>query len=216
MKSALFCTLAVFTLMLCTASANAQLLFSYEAGETGMPYVGNPALYVVSTSTTTGVTNGLQSLQVTVPIPTFGGPTNATRFTDATRANLINNNDLLAIDMTVPNIPFGFGNIDLQFFQTNIRPGFDADETRFSGTFATSSGQTVTLFIPLTTTQFGTPHIHLDPAQPWAYQIDLSFNSANSGPFTFQFDNLRVVPEPATLGCCGLLAGAALLRRRRA
>jgi len=215
MKSALFCALAVFVVMLCTASANAQLLFSYEAGETGMPYIGNPALYVTSTSTTTGVTNGLQALQVTVPIPTFGGPTNATRFTDAARANLINSSDFLAIDMTVPNIPFGFGNIDLQFFQTNIRPGFDADETRFSPTFATSSGQTVTLIIPTTTTQFGTSRIHIDPSQPWAYQIDLSFNSANQGPFTFQFDNLRAIPEPAALSGCALVSGLTLLRRRR-
>jgi len=216
MKSALFCAAAVFVVMLCVTSAQAQLLFSYEAGETGMPYVGNPPLYTVSTSVTTGVTNGAQALQVSVPLPTFGGPTNATRFTDAARANLINNSDFLAIDMTVPNIPFGFGNIDLTFFQTNIRPGFDADETRFSPTFAASSGSTVTLIIPTTTTQFGTPRIHLDPTQPWAYQIDMSFNSAANGPFVFQFDNLRAIPEPATLSCCALAGGLALLRRRRA
>jgi hypothetical protein len=214
MKSAFCCAAAVFVVMLCTASANAQLLFSYETGETGLPYVGNPPIYTVTLSNV-GVTNGVQSLQVSVPVPTFGGPTNATRFTDAARANLINSSDFLAIDMTVPNIPFGFGNIDLQFFQTNIRPGFDADETRFSPTFATSSGQTITLIIPTTTTQFGSPRIHLDPTQPWAYQIDLSFNSANAGPFVFQFDNLRAIPEPATIGGAALLGGLTLLRRRR-
>jgi hypothetical protein len=213
MKSVLYCAVAVFMVMLCAASANAQTLFSYEIAEPGTPYIGNPALYTVTPSVI-GVTNGVQSLQASVPVPAFGGPQSAF-LTDAARANLINSSDFLAIDMTVPNVAFGFGNIDLQFFQTNIRPGFNADETRFSPTFATSSGQTITLIIPTTLTQFGTSRIHLDPTQPWAYQIDLSFNSAAPGPFVFQFDNLRAIPEPAMLSGCALMGGLAVLRRRR-
>src|SRR5438045_2840257 len=118
MKSTLFCAAALFVVMLCVISAQAQTLFSYETGETGMPDVGNPPPY--------------------------------------------------------------------------------------------------TLTIPTTTTQFGPPRIHLDPTQPWAYQIDLSFNSAANGPFVFQFDNLRAIPEPAMLSCCALAGGLAMLRRRRA
>jgi len=201
--------------MLCAASANAQLLFSYEAGETGMPYVGNPGIYTI-TSSTTGVTQGLTSLQASVPVPTFGGPTNATRFTDAVRAAIINGAPAVAIDMTVPQTAFGFGNIDLQFFQDGLRGGAGFDETGFSPTFATSSGQTITLQIPLTNTQFGSPRITLNPSVPWAYQIDLSFNSAAPGPYVFQFDNLRAVPEPAMLSGCALMGGITLLRRRRA
>src|SRR5262245_42368564 len=109
MKSALFCAFAVLMVMLCTASANAQLLFSYENGETGMPYIGNPGIYTITTSTTTGVTQGTQSLQASVPVPTFGGPTNSARFTDAVRAAIINGAPAVAIDMTVPNVNFGFG-----------------------------------------------------------------------------------------------------------
>ena len=214
---------AVAVVLLGAASANAQLLFGYEAGEPGAPYVGNPPVYVVATSTTTPpVTQGTQAITATIASgQLFGGPQSAS-LTDATRAALINNAPFVAIDMTVPDprpgvADFNFGNIDLQFFQPGIRPGADADETRFSQSFAPSEGQTVTLFIPLTETQFGTPHITLNPSQPWSYQIDLSFGRAagNTGPLTFGFDNLRAVPEPGSalfaVGTIGLM-----LARRRA
>ena len=208
---------AVFCAAVClsTTLVRAQTLFSYEPGEPGMPYTGNPGIYTASTSTTTGVTNGTQSLQVSTPVPAFGGPGSAA-FTDAVRAAQINAAPAVVVDMTVPNKSFGFGNIDLQFFQTGMRGGAGFDETRFSSTFALSPGQTIPLQIPLTTTQFGTPHILLDPLLPWSYQIDLSFNSADTAPFVFQFDNLRLVPEPASMG---ILAFAGMLlasRRRRA
>jgi hypothetical protein len=214
MKRFLTCAVCIALLGLCAAPLSAQTLFSYEVGETGQPYIGNPALYTVSTSLTTGVTHGAQALQVSTPVPTFGGPQSAV-FTDANLANLINGANEVLIDMTVPNVAFGFGNIDLQFFQDEIRPGFDFDETRFSATFAASSGQTITLAIPLTLTQFGSPRITLDPTESWAYQIDLSFNSAAPGPFVFQFDNLRVVPEPASLAGAALVGLSLVTRRRR-
>jgi hypothetical protein len=205
---------AVFCAAVClsTTFVRAQTLFSYEPGEPGMPYTGNPGIYTASTSTTTGVTNGTQAVQVSVPIPAFGGPGSAA-LTDALRAAEIDAAPAVAIDMTVPNKTFGFGNIDLQFFQAGMRGGAGNDEARFSPTFALSPGQTITLQIPLDNTQFGSPHILLDPALPWSYQIDLSFNSADTGPFVFQFDNLRVVPEPTSL--LSIAMGALLLTRRR-
>jgi len=215
MKS--FYSFCAATLAFCgfsVACASAQVLFSFEPGEPGLPYAGNPALYQTTLSTTTGVTHGTTSLQTSVAVPTFGGPGSAA-FTDAARANAINGASALLIDMTVPNKVFGFGNIDMQFFQTGIRPGGDADETAFSGSFAGSPGQTITLTIPLTNTQFGTPHININPALPWSYQIDLSFNSAAGGPYVFQFDNIRVVPEPVSLGAVGTASGLMLMRRRR-
>jgi len=208
---------AAFCAAMClsTTLVRAQLLFSYEPGEPGMPYAGNPGIYTVSTSTTTGVTNGTQSIQASVPVPQFGGP-GSSAFTDAVRAAAINGAPAVAIDMTVPSKSFGFGNIDLQFFQTGMRGGAGFDEARFSPTFATSSGQTITLQIPLTTTQFATPHILLDPLLPWSYQIDLSFNSADQGPFVFQFDNLRAVPEPASSALLAIGGVAVGTLRRRA
>ncbi len=217
MKILLLGTAFCAAVCLSTTLTRAQTLFSYETGEPGTPYAGNPALYTTSTSTTTGVTAGTQALQVSVPIPAvFGGPGSAA-FTDATRAATINSAPAVAIDMTVPSQSFGFGNIDLTFFQAGMRGGAGSDETAFSPTFALSSGSTVTLQIPLTNTQFGTPHIAIDPTLPWSYQIDMSFNSAAAGPFVFQFDNLRAVPEPASIGLIAS-AGAWLLgsRRRRA
>ena len=210
--------LSALLVVLLAAPVSAQLLFGYENGESGMPYIGNPAAYVVTPSNV-GVTQGVQSIQATVPVPLFGGPQNAF-LTDAARATVINNSPYMLIDMTVPNKGFNFGNIDVTFFQTGIRgPGNDADETGFSPTFALSSGSTVTLQIPLTNTQFGTPHITLDPSQPWAYQIDMSFVAAAgvTGPYTFQFDNLRAVPEPASLGLIsmGAVVFGFVSRRRR-
>ncbi len=68
---------------------------------TGMPYAGNPPAHAALLSTTTGVTQGSQGLQVTVPGPGFGGPGSAA-FTDAGRATTINNSPYMLIDMTVP------------------------------------------------------------------------------------------------------------------
>ncbi len=210
--------ISALLVVLLAAPVSAQLLFGYENGESGMPYIGNPIAYAPSLSNV-GVTQGIQSLQVTTNFPGFGGPQSAF-LTDAGRATAINNSPYMLIDMTVPTTQFNFGNIDVTFFQTGIRgPGLDADETGFSPTFALSSGSTVTLQIPLTNTQFGTPHIALDPSQPWAYQIDMSFGPAQGvvGPYTFEFDNLRAVPEPASCGlfAIGLVAAGFARRRSR-
>jgi hypothetical protein len=222
MKYLAFLTAVLTVLCLGAPTVRAQLLFSYEPGEPGLPYIGNPGTYTVTTSTTTGVTNGTQSITATIGGAAFGGPQSASMDPTTNSAVLaktlaLNTAPAVLIDMTVPNKQFNFGNIDLSFFQTGIRgPGLDADETGFSSTFATSPGQTITLQIPLTNTQFGTPHLTLDPTKPWAYQIDLSFGvPAGQGPYTFAFDNLRVVPEPAS--ALALCAGGGLmfLRRRR-
>jgi hypothetical protein len=220
MRLSLFCAAAV--VLVGAASANAQLLFGFENGEPGFPYTGNPAVYTVATTTTAPpVTQGTQAITASITAGQFFGGPASSSFSDAGRANLINASPFIAIDMTVPDPnpgvnDFNFGNIDLQFFQTGIRPGGDADETAFSPTFALSDGQTITLLIPLTNTQFGSPHININPAQPWSYQIDLSFGRAagNTGPLTFGFDNLRAVPEPGALALAGML-GLGLLRRRR-
>jgi hypothetical protein len=219
MRLSLLCAAAV--VFVGVASANAQLLFGFEDGEPGHPYAGNPAPYVTTITTTAPpVTQGTQALSVTINAGQFFGGPGSAQFTDAVRAALINGAPAVAIDMTVPDAlagapDFNFGNIDLQFFQTGIRPGADNDETAFSPTFATSDGQTITLQIPLTMTQFGSPHITINPALPWSYQIDLSFGRAagNTGPLTFGFDNLRAVPEPGALALLGL-TGLALIRRR--
>ena len=220
MRLSLFCAAAV--VLVGAASADAQLLFGYEAGEPGHPYAGNPAPYVTSIVTTAPpVTQGTQALSTTINAGQFFGGPGSAAFTDALRAAIINGAPAVQIDMTVPDPrpgtpDFNFGNIDLQFFQPGIRPGGDADETRFSPTFALSEGQTITLEIPLTMTQFGTSHITINPSLPWSYQIDLSFGRAtgNTGPLTFGFDNLRAVPEPGALALAGI-AGLGLLRRRR-
>lgn len=214
MKTLLFGAAFCAAMCLSTSLVCAQVLFSYESGEPGMPYTGNPGIYTASTTTTAGVTDGTQALQVSVPAPNiFGGPGSAA-FTDAVRAAEIDAAPAVAIDMTVPSKNFGFGNIDLSFFQAGERGGAGSDETAFSPTFALSSGSTVTLQIPLTNTQFGTPHVTLDPTMPWSYQIDMSFNSADQGPFVFEFDNLRIVPEPASLLSMAM-GGLLVVRRRR-
>jgi hypothetical protein len=224
MRYPLLCAVAV--ILLGAASANAQLLFGYEPGEAGLPYFGNPAAYTVATTNTVPpVTQGTQAINVSIPagLQPFGGAQSA-MLTDAARVALLNSSPFVQIDMTVPDPrvgtpDFNFGNVDLQFFQpggTLPGPG-SSDETGFSGTFALSDGQTITLTIPLTNTQFGSPHLTLNPALAWAYQIDLSFGRAagNTGPLTFGFDNLRAIPEPASLLSAGAAVGLMLIRRRR-
>ena len=61
MNRFLSCAVACIVLAICAGSVSAQTVFSYENGEPGMPYHGNPGTYVVGTSTTTGVTDGAQS-----------------------------------------------------------------------------------------------------------------------------------------------------------
>jgi hypothetical protein len=209
----------VATLMLGATSAQAQLLFGYENGEPGLPYAGNPASYVTTlTNAVPPVTQGIQALSVRANTNLFGGP-GSSSLLDPTIANVISGSPAVLIDMTVPNVPINFGNIDLQFFQAGMRGGAGFDETGFSPTFALSPGQTITLQIPLINTQFGSPQIILDPNVPWSYQIDISFGLPAGGtfPLDFGFDNLRAVPEPASFAGASLLVGSlAMARRRRA
>lgn len=207
------------TLLMVASSAQAQLLFGYENGEPGLPYAGNPASYVVSlTGAVPPVTEGVQALAVRANTNLFGGPASASML-NPTAANIISGSPAVLIDMTVPNVPINFGNIDLQFFQVGMRGGAGFDETGFSPTFALSPGQTITLQIPLTNTQFGSPQIILDPNVPWSYQIDISFGLPGGGtfPLDFGFDNLRAIPEPASFAGAALLVGSlGMARRRRA
>ena len=53
MKRFFMCAVAAAFVGFSAVSASAQL-FSYEVGEVGQPYTGNPGIYTVSTSTTTG------------------------------------------------------------------------------------------------------------------------------------------------------------------
>src|SRR5262245_32143221 len=120
---------AAAAVCLCAASANAQLLFGFEAGEPGLPYAGNPAPYVVTTTNTSPpVTQGTQAINATINAGAFFGGPGSSAFTDAARANIISSALALLIDMTVPDPTpgapdFNFGNIDMTFFQTGIRPG---------------------------------------------------------------------------------------------
>src|SRR5688572_26553010 len=88
MRLSMLCAAAV--VLVGAASADAQLLFGYEAGEPGHPYAGNPAPYVTSIVTTTPpVTQGTQALSTTINAGQFFGGPGSAAFTDAVRAAII-------------------------------------------------------------------------------------------------------------------------------
>lgn len=203
-------------------SANAAVVFGFEPGESDLPFTGNgPFDYSTGISTTTGVTQGTQALSITASDNSFGGALSASAV-NATAAALLDSATSVTLDLTVPNFTFNYGNIDLHFFQPmNANAQNQSQETKFSPTFATSSGSTVTLTIPLAlqSRPSGTS-LNLDPTLPFSYQIDFSFgpdvNEDAGQTITFDVDNISTttVPEPASLAGVGI-ASAALMSRRR-
>jgi len=218
---------AAFAAIAFTAvSANAQLIFGYEANEPGLPYTGVPAAYTAGTSNVPSpagpVTQGLQAITVSTTTGGFGGPRSSV-LTDAGRVALFNTRPSITLDVQLPSVQLNFGNLDLHIFQGgNPNPALQDQETAFSlgnlGAFAPNSHQTVT--IPLTGLQIGgnaQGHVELDPTLPWQYQIDIAVGYAApiTGGVTWGFDNMQAVPEPASIVGASIVLGGLVLGRRR-
>ena len=185
-----------------SASASAQTLFSFESG-VGDWSSGNTAAMIIASSTT-GATDGTQSMAIThLAGGGFSWIGNANAFSVA---SYLNGKSELIFDLTIG--PNGLGgatwfNMDMAFndaagWRQTPAPAFDLP--RDPGTHE--------VHVPIPAS--------LQPVNPtnW-FQIFLGFNGPAGAERTFYIDNIRVVPEPATIAALGLGAAALLRRRRR-
>ncbi|WP_236254247.1 PEP-CTERM sorting domain-containing protein [Mucisphaera calidilacus] len=206
-----------------TVSASADmLLFSFEDGVEGWEYTGWNAPGSIAVSPL-NATEGAQSLAVTVDISGFswtatiegfrGDTPKNPEFFDAMAAVLAQEAarpgslaiayDITYDPATIPGGTFLNNSFSLQ------GPDFrQIDGVAVVGLPDDLAGGPVTITVqePLST-------FVADPASGF-YRLTLGVNGDwGRAPMTMYLDNVRIVPEPASLGLLGL-GGLALLRRR--
>jgi hypothetical protein len=105
----------------------------------------------------------------------------------------------VAIDYTKP--PAGTGN----YFSLGVVLNYDSNFGQFSGAETDNGNGTFTALIPYT--------VNATAASTY-FQFGLIYNSNYDTNTVFNIDNIRVVPEPASLAVLSV-AGCAIMRRRR-
>lgn len=179
------------------ASSAAQTLFSFEGGLQGFASGGAPATVALSTI---GATDGVNSMAVTHTggFVWIGTP-------DAIGAEVhIQNSPIIRYDLTIGDDNLNGATWFNQLLAVNSNGGWKQmanqwDLPRTAGTHTIEID--VSELLPLDVTNW--------------FQFFLAFNGPTDvGARTFYVDNIRVVPEPATMAALGL-GLAALIRRRR-
>ncbi|WP_428387658.1 PEP-CTERM sorting domain-containing protein [Mucisphaera sp.] len=198
-----------------TASADAQLLFSFEDGVQDWEYAGfssQPGSVAVSTNF---ATEGSQSLAITQNISGFSWTATIDFFngkqTDAFNALIAaaaNPNAEIAYDITYDpaSTPSAYTFVN-NSFSVQAPDFLQIDGVGLIGSGALDNGPvTLTVQEPLSS-------FNVDPSSTFA-RLTLGLNGDwGRAPLTVYLDNVRIVPEPASAGLLGL-AGLALLRRR--
>jgi len=221
---------ATALVLLCSGTAGAQLIYGMEGGTPTSPdgFGPNGGGVTIAQSPVVGATQGTNSMSVTVV-------TGAT-FVGALTSNLPANltpplpNQTITFDYTL-TAPFtgGFEVLGITMFGSNAplsQFGLQAQfaplvhlEGKAPGTYTGQIALTgATNPLTFTTNQSyndiftsGTPDAsHLNPSG-----FEFFLNKSNDAPGLVYIDNVRFVPEPASLSALAL-GGLALIRRRRA
>jgi hypothetical protein len=206
-------------LVVCSSSANGQLIYSFEDGTQGFGPNGFPLPTVAQD--TIGATEGASSLLFSLgQNQTFSGA-----LTQLVNSDILLNpeTDAIAVDVTVtPSGEYtgaGFARMGISYFGA-IPPNVFGVQVQTNGPSEQNvdlAPGTYTLTIPLISTAgepirnaFGGPGelTHLTGFQFY-------INKSADDDLTVYLDNVRAVPEPASALALGALAGLVLARRRR-
>lgn len=222
MRKSLLAVAGAAAMSLGVASARAQLLYSFEPGDSPNSKDGFGPNGLIPSSSTTGVTNGVGSLKLTTAA---GGYTAS--YTQTDLPALLSNPGLTGFtaDVTISaNDPAYTGTYSLLGFGFYIE---NAGESEYGDQYISPESDwanidlspgTYSIYIPLNGNDpdTGLPTDYPDLlADGWSVS---GFNIAdqNSGAAeTFYLDNIQgVVPEPASIGI-GVASGLLMLARRR-
>lgn len=233
MKYLLLCAAVMAVAMLGAASATAQTLYSFEAPPVNPDGFGPNGGGVTIAQDTIGATNLTHSMKVSV----VTGATFVGALTGAVNPLLNNPPGVtsIAFDLTVnqgEQFTGGFALVGVTMFGAS-QPGpgqqfglqaqfadFEHIDGKGPGTYPVQIDLTDATH-PLTFAQhqsfnqiFGTVGSGPNDLIPTGFQ--LFFNKSNDAPLTAYIDNVRLVPEPATLLSFAAIGGLLMSRRRRA
>lgn len=222
-------------ILICAGTVRAQTLYSFEAPPVNPDGFGpNGGGTTVSQEGAIGVTDGLSSMQVDV----VTGATFVGALTGVVHPLIGDPPGISTIlfDMTIDpagGFPGSFALVGVTIFGAS-QPGpgqqfgLQAQFADFEHIGGKGAGTTHTVQIDLTSAThpltfatgqsfnqiFGTVGSGPNDLIPTGFQ--LFFNKSNDAPLTVYIDNVRLIPEPATFGLCGIgLAAIALIRRQR-
>jgi hypothetical protein len=221
MKYSILTVAAMAALSLGAASASAQLLYSFETGDSPNGKDGFIPNGAVPSQDTVGATVGSNSLKVV----TSGGYTGT--YTQADLPALLSDPNLSAVsmDITIPTTPVYAGNYDDLGVVLFISNGGEAEygDQYASPTSAWANidltpGSTTTITVPIegnnpdTASPVSFATLESDGWAVTGFQLTMDGDQAQ----TFYVDNIQaIVPEPASISLLGAVGAMAFGRRRR-
>jgi hypothetical protein len=232
MRNGLLCAALAAAIMIGARSASAQLLYGMETGTPANPdgFGPNGGGVTVSQNAVFGVTQGLNSMQVSVVTgatfvgaltttiaPPLDSPPIPTQsiFVDYTLLTAYPGSfALMGVTMFGSNAPLGQFGLQAQFAD------FEHLEGKAAGTY-TAQLDLTSATNPLDFTPNQSYNQIFTGGIPAANQLNpsgfqLFFNKDSTAPLLVYIDNVRIAPEPTSLfGGCAALAGLALRRRQR-